>query len=288
MSAETSVAVAVVIVNWNGRLSTLACLESLSASGYPPRRIIVVDNGSADGSSSAVRGRFSQVEVLETGRNLGFAGGNNAAFARLRDDPPAYVWLLNNDTQPHHTALAALVAVAEANPNLAAVGSVLVGPDDAVEAWGGGRVDFRSGLPRHYRSPAAPSDRDYLVGASLLLRWTALAGIGFFDNRYFLYWEDTDLCFRLREAGWALGVAADAVVRHEGQASAGFRSPLWDREFTASSVLFFRRHSRLSVPPIVVSAAGRLTRRALLGKWNNVGAVWQGLAQGLQRSGKRR
>lgn len=274
--------VAVVVVNWNRRKDTLECLECVLASDGPEPGILVVDNGSEDGSAGAVRSQFPSVSVIETGRNLGFAAGNNAAFERLKRDPPTYVWLLNNDARPDRTALAALVAAAEADPGLAAVGSVLVAPDGAVEAWGSGSVSFRSGLARHHRSPAEAADVDYLVGASLLLRWTALAQVGFFDDRYFLYWEDTDLCFRLREAGWALGVAGDAVVHHRGQTSTGLRSPLWDREFTASSVHFFRRHGQSPLRPILVGTSGRLVRRALRGQWENVRATRQGLVRALR------
>jgi GT2 family glycosyltransferase len=273
--------VAVVIVNWNGRDDTLACLDAVLESDYAERSVLVVDNGSEDGSAGAIRARFPSASVLETGRNLGFAAGNNVALDRLKHDPPGYVWLLNNDARPDPCALSALVALAEADPGLGAVGSVLVGLDGTIEAWGSGSVSFRSGLPRHNLAPTEPVDVDYLVGASLLLRWTALAAVGFFDDRYFLYWEDTDLCFRLREAGWRLGVAGDALVRHRGQASTGLRSPLWDREFTASSVLFFRRHARSAFPPIVVSTGGRLARRAIHGEWANVRSTWQGFTRAL-------
>jgi GT2 family glycosyltransferase len=273
--------VAVVIVNWNRRQLTLDCLDAVQACGDSVRRIVVVDNASEDGSADALRRRLSSIELLEAGRNLGFAAGNNIAFRMLLSDPPDYVWLLNNDARPTPGALAALVATSEADPRLAAVGSVLVGPDGTVEAWGSGRVGFLTGLPRHHRAPADRSALDYLVAASLLVRWTALAQVGYFDERYFLYWEDTDLCFRLREAGWTLGVAPGALVHHQAQASSEFQSPTWDREFTASSVVFFRRHSRWALLPIVIGSGGRMVRRAFSGRWANVRAVWQGLARGL-------
>jgi GT2 family glycosyltransferase len=276
--------VAVVIVNWNRGQLTLDCIDAVQACGDSVRRIVVVDNASEDGSADALRSRLAATDLLEAPRNVGYAAGNNLAFRTLLSDPPDYVWLLNNDARPMPDALAVLVATSEADPRVAAVGSVLVGADGAVEAWGSGSVGFLTGLPRHHRAPADRSQLDYLVGASLLVRWTALAEVGYFDERYFLYWEDTDLCFRLREAGWALQVAPAALVRHEGQASSGFQSATWDREFTASSVLFFRRHSRWPLLPIVVGSGGRMVRRALSGRWANVRAVWQGLARGL-RSG---
>lgn len=272
--------VAVVIVNWNRRQLTLDCVDAVQHCGGV-RRILVVDNGSDDGSADALRCRAPSIEVVEASRNLGFAAGNNLAFRALERDPPDYVWLLNNDARPTPAALAALVATSQAQSRHAAVGSVLVAPDGTVEACGSGRVNFFTGVPRHHRTLGEVAF-DYLVGASVLVRWTALAEVGYFDERYFLYWEDADLCFRFRQAGWTLGVAENAVVRHEGQASSGFRSPTWDREFTASSVVFFTRHARWALVPIVVGSSGRIVRRALGGRWTNVRATWQGLARGLR------
>jgi hypothetical protein len=118
---------------------------------------------------------------------------------------------------------------------------------------------------------------DYLQGASVLLRCAALREVGTLDEGFFLYWEDADLCFRLRRAGWRLAVASGAQVEHAGYGSLRFQSPEWDYHFTASSVRFFRRHASLPLIPIVVSASGRLLRRALHGRWANVRAVAAGL-----------
>jgi GT2 family glycosyltransferase len=275
--------VAVVVLNWNRWETTVECIESLQELEYENRHLVVVDNGSTDGSVAELSGRYPRVRILEAGANLGFSGGVNVALEWLRSREPDYVWLLNNDTEPEAGALAALVALAESDAELGAVGSVLVdhSGSDRVQVWGGGRVSFWSGLPRHHRRPVAQADVDYLMGASLLLRWQALSELGFLDEHYFLYWEDTDLCFRLRAAGWKLGVAEGAVVSHRGYGSMEFRSPTWDREFTASSVVFFRRHASLPWPPIVISAGGRMLRRALSGEWGNAAATWQGVRRGL-------
>ncbi len=108
-----------------------------------------------------------------------------------------------------------------------------------------------------------------------------MEALGFLDERFFLYWEDTDLSYRLRAAGWRLGVATNSIVRHRWNGSLELRSPGWDREFTASSVLFFKRHARRPWTPILISAGGRLLRRCLHGQWANAAATWQGLRRGL-------
>ena len=106
--------------------------------------------------------------------------------------------------------------------------------------------------------------------ASVLLRCSALRAVGPLDEGFFLYWEDVDLSFRLRRAGWHITVAGDAVVEHPGHASLRFQSPEWDYHYTASSVRFFRRHAALPLLPIAASAGGRLVKRALRGRWGNV------------------
>lgn len=275
--------VVVVVLNWNGGPATADCVDAVDRLDYRDYSLVVVDNGSTDGSVAALRARFPRLRILETGENLGFAGGMNAALRQLvQEDEPDFVWLLNNDARPATAALAALIGLAEREPEVGAVGSVLLeqGEPGSVQAWGGGRVNFWTGLPHHHRNPVPRTEIDYLVGASLCLRWRAVRELGFLDDRFFLYWEDTDLSFRLRAAGWKLAVAEDSFVHHQGYGSLALRSPGWDREFTASSILFFKRHAALPWAPILVSTAGRMLRRASRGQWANTAAIWQGFKRG--------
>lgn len=274
--------VTAVVVDWNGASHTRACLRALAGVRYPGLRTVVVDNGSADPDALCNLASPPTVRVLRVERNLGFAGGSNAGIRLACEDDAAWIWLLNNDAEPHEGALDAMVATGESDPRIGAVGCVLDEGSDAGPAtvFGGGRVSFWSGLPRHHAQPVASERIDYLRGASLLLRRAALDAVGLLDEGFFLYWEDADLCYRLRAKGFALAVCADAVVRHAGHGSLAFRSPAWDRHFTCSSVRFFRRHATFPAWPIAVSAGGRLLRRLVTGRWANARAVWQGLRTG--------
>jgi len=278
--------VAVVILNWNGWQATAACVDAVEGLDHADVSLVVVDNGSTDGSVSFLRERYPTLRLLESGANLGFAGGMNVALRQLLEESePEYIWLLNNDARPSPGALTALIDVAEHDPRVGAVGSVLLGGAlPSVWAWGGGTVSFRTGLPRHHREPVTPDRIDYLVGASLLLRARALRELGLLDDRFFLYWEDTDISYRLRDAGWKLAVAPDSLVLHEGNGSLAFQSPGWDREFTASSVIFFRQHARFPWAPILISSTGRILLRTARGRWANSAATWQGLRRGLAAS----
>lgn len=264
-----------IVLNWNGAERAIACVRSLEALAEPALRITVIDNGSTDGGVDVLRDRLPDVDLVRAERNRGFAAGCNLGIARARADHAEWIWLLNNDAVVRSGALASLLLCAAADPLIGAIGSWLVGADASV--WGGGRVSFLSGLPHHLHAPTAERRLDYLQGASLLLRAAALDEVGTLDEGFFLYWEDTDLCYRLRRAGWRLAVADDACVDHASYGSVALRSPTWDYYFTASSVRFFRRHARFPLLPIAVSAGGRLLRRALRREWTNVRAVAAGL-----------
>ena len=159
--------VGVVVLNYLGVDDTLACLESLAALDDPVR-VIVVDNGSADGSAARLAA-VPDVELVTSESNLGFAGGNNVAIARLLDDGLEFVWVLNNDTLVEPATVRELLAVADADPRIGAVGSVLydMAAPQNVLTWGGGRLGRWTGRTRDAR---AESERvDYLTAASVLL-----------------------------------------------------------------------------------------------------------------------
>lgn len=279
-----SARVAAVVVDWNGAELTRTCLRALGDVRHDgPLDVVLVDNGSADPAALAALADPPRVRVVRLPRNAGFGAGSNAGIRAALDAGAEWIWLLNNDAEPEPGALAAMLAEGGADPMIGAVGSIL---DESVPGgsrtlvYGGGRVGFASGLPRHHESPVPIERIDYLCAASLLVRVDALARIGLFDERFFLYWEDADLCFRLRDAGFRLAVAARATVRHRAHATQALASPGWDRHFTRSAVLFFRKHAARPALPIAVSTTGRLVKRLAAGRWANARAVLEGLRLG--------
>lgn len=266
----------VVVLNWNGWQDTLACLASLARLDYPDFRLLVVDNGSTDGSVGKISEAMPWVELLQTGANLGFGGGCNAGMRQALAGDAGYVWLVNSDATVDSGALSALVKVAEQNPALGSVGSVLHEADkpEAIQLWGGGRVNLWLGLSRHQTKPGVP---DFISGASVLLRRAALEEVGLFDDQtFFMYWEDTDLAFRLRRAGWQLAVADESRIWHKQSATLGKGSPLLDRYFTQSAVRFFRRHAPLPFVPISFMLLRLLFKRLAIGNFSRVCAVLKG------------
>lgn len=259
----------IIILNWNGWRDTVACLKSLRSLSYGNFQTIVVDNASTDESVKEIRSRFPSQEIIQAPANLGFSGGNNLGIQRAMESHAEYVWLLNNDTKVDPLALTHLVNLAESDNSLGAVGSVLYYMDrpEKVQAWGGGWVSLWWYFTKHYHEPVSREKLHYLTAASLLLRRSALEDVGMLDDGFFLYWEDTDLCFRIRKAGWALDVAHESKVWHRESASlGGKKTPLVDSYFTASSIRFFRRHAPAPFIPITISLLLRLSKRIITGQ----------------------
>jgi len=268
--------VEVIVLNWNGWRDTLGCIASLQKSNYPNFGLIVVDNGSSDGSQDQIETQFPAIQVLQTGANLGFGGGCNAGIRRALELGADYVWLINSDATVDEKTLTEMVRVADRQASVGAVGSVLYEAEqpDQVQRWGGGKIQLWSGAAQHQIRPA---ELDYVSGASMLLRREAIEQVGFFDEQaFFMYWEDSDLGFRLRQAGWRLAVAEKSHVWHKLSASLGKGSAQLDAYFTCSGVRFLRRHSPVPHVSVLAMVLRMLVKRLVMGKFQRARAVFQG------------
>lgn len=271
--------VIIIVLNWNGWGDTLECLASLQRLDYSNYQVIVVDNGSTDDSVMRIREYAPHVELLETGRNLGFSAGCNVGIVRALEQAADYVWLLNNDTTVDPGALTSLVHTAMSDARTGATGSAIYSAHTPhqLEAWGGGRINFWLGRSRHAKQPVPDNVIDFLTGASILISRTVIEHLGLLDEGFFMYWEDTDYCFRLRRAGYRIAVAGQSRIWHKGSASVGKASPQMDTYFNASAARFFRRHSPLPQISLWTGVLLRLAKRFLTGKWDHVRAVWAGV-----------
>jgi N-acetylglucosaminyl-diphospho-decaprenol L-rhamnosyltransferase len=227
------------IVTHNTRDLTLRAVEQvLGADPGLDLRVLVRDNGSADGTAAAVRERFPQVSVDE-GDNVGFARGVNALLSA--SSAPWFV-TLNSDAWPEPGALSGLLRAAERHPRAAAVAPLLLRPDGSLEhsthplpslrvaaVTGLGLTALlgRDAADRMCLHGAWAHDRErsvgWAVGAALLFRRSALETLGAFDETLFMYAEDLDWCWRAGQQGWEVWFTPDAVVRHVGNASGSQR-----------------------------------------------------------------
>ena len=232
----------VIVVTWQGTHLLPACLESLRRQTVP-HSVTVVDNGSTDGTEELLADRFPEVRVVQTGANLGFAGGVQAG---LDAAATPYVALLNNDAVAEPGWLAALVEAAEAHPEAAAVTSRMLLQDTdppLLNNTGVVLLDTDYGADRDLRADAGSrSDPDSVFGFSggaALLRLDAVQSVGGFPTRFFLYYEDTDLSWRLRLAGWDIRYEPAAVVHHAHSATV---------DQSSDRFAFFNERNRLLMP----------------------------------------
>lgn len=214
-------ATTVVIPNWNGIDLIRDCLLSL-ASQTLNHSVIVVDNGSVDGSNIAVSDEFPEVQLLEFPNNAGFAGGVNRGIRPALDQGAKYVVLLNNDAVADEHWLEHLVALAEKHPNVGIVTSkirhyaepLLDSTGDFYSTWA---LPFPRGRDEIDTGQYDDTKHQIIFGASggaSLYRTDMLRQIGLFDERFFAYFEDVDISFRAQLAGWKVRYESKAVVRH--------------------------------------------------------------------------
>jgi GT2 family glycosyltransferase len=217
--------VSISIVNTSSRDLLLACLESLRSVDA---EIVVLDNASDDGSVEAVHERFPDVRVIAQPHRAGFGANHNTV---IRATTGRYVYVLNEDTTSADWAIDRIVAHLDASPRVAALGPRLIYPDGRHQdsAWRFptpetallGLVTLgRAGVKQS--SGATTRDVDWVMGAAIMLRREALDEVGLFDEEFFIYSEETDLCRRLRDAGWRTQYMPTVTVgHHESQFSAG-------------------------------------------------------------------
>jgi GT2 family glycosyltransferase len=211
--------VSVVVLNWCDEPATAACLESLADSGYPELSVVLVDNGSPDGSGEAVATRFPEAEFIQTGSNLGYSGGNNRGIRHALASGADFVLILNHDTVVEDGCISRLVDTALEFTEAGAVAPTIVRMDDPGSVWyGGGAFDPVRALGIHWNGagPHAKEARDvtFFSGCAVLFRAEALSEAEGFREDYFLYVEDAELSVRMVRDGWRLLHEPRARVRH--------------------------------------------------------------------------
>lgn len=247
----SSMRLGVVVLNWNGREHLARCLDSLERSDHPDFFVLVVDNGSTDGSAELVRGR-SSVELLALDSNRRFAHGNNAGAERAIELGAQLLLILNNDTTVAPDALRELTASMEAQDvDLAAPRIVYADRPDRIW-YGGGVFSARTGYVAHRAlrrpvssgsDPAGPTD--WATGCALAIGadlWQTLGGL---DTGFYIYSEDVDLCLRARAAGARIGYCPTARVEHAVSATVGGTGSVFKAYHrTRARRQLLRRHGR--------------------------------------------
>jgi GT2 family glycosyltransferase len=245
----------IVVLNWNGLADTRALLPTLAACRAPEGwavTVLVVDNGSTDGSVDALRREFPDIRLLPLGENRRFAGGNNPGIRLALDEGARAVMLLNNDTRADPGLLEHLVRALDQDPNAGAAAPLIYfGAPSRVIWYAGGRCVPALGLTAHRGLRArddghyrAVEETGYLTGCCLLAHREVWERVGVLDEGYFIYAEDADWSLRVRAAGWRLLFVPTARLWHEVSASAGAASPFKIYHRLRANAHLCARHAR--------------------------------------------
>lgn len=216
--------VSIIILNWNGKNNTIQCLESLKHITYPNYDILIVDNGSIDGSVDYFRETYSNIEIVENKVNLGYAEGNNKGIQKAMEKKTDYVLLLNNDTIVDSDFLEELVKVAETNTKIGFLGPKVYYMDQKQDLinFAGGKINLWLCQAYHIGINEIDSGQynklmyvDYVEGSCILIKKDVIDKIGMLDSNYFAYWEDTDWCMRGSKAGYKLAYVPSSKIWHK-------------------------------------------------------------------------
>jgi GT2 family glycosyltransferase len=272
-----------VVLNWNGGEDTLAALDSLVGI-----ETICVDNGSTDGSDSLVEERFPAVELLRTGANLGFTGGNNVGIARALERGADWVLLVNNDATAEPGLAEALERAAAERPDAGLLACTILEPDGATVQYAGASFNARLGYSGRVSTvvPVGLRDVGRADGAALAVSRAAIERAGMFDESLFMYVEDVDLSLRIRAAGFAVVLVPDARVLHKGSAASGGGASTTNLYYdTRNTIAVAERHAPgLRAPRRAVIVAAHLVLalshrargdaiRAVLAGWRDARAA---------------
>lgn len=240
--------VVILVLNWNRKEITCACLDSLKNLEYDNYEVLVIDNGSKDGSEEEIRVRYPWAGLLQNGENLGFAEGNNRGIKWALQNGADYIFLINNDTVIDEHCVSRLVDAAEWNSSFGILGPI------AYE-YGSWAEPLSSGLHLHWGSNwvwpfkwgnvnemlASEEELfpfDLIQGDAFFVRRSVFEKIGFFDPRFFLFFEEYDLCLRAKGNGFGVGIVKSARYQRMKSATIG-TYPYRSVYYTTRNFLFF-------------------------------------------------
>ena len=301
----------VVLLNWNSGEYTIPCIESLLKSRVPPSKIIVIDNGSTDGSPERIDKEYPLVELIRNKYNVGFAAGSNQGIRRAIDLGADFVWLLNNDTLVDHECLGELLKAARRFPTGACFSGkiYLANTNNVIWYAGGYRHCLNLGA---YHSSRGQVDNDkqdeakpvsFLSGCCMLFPRWALDSLGLFIDDYFCFSEDNEWCWRATSAGVQLFYVPSAKLWHHVSASASKNDMAEGPSAIPAKSWYFliRNHLwtvRLWAKPsirkyiaLIISFGGELrmvVRNLLKADCEGASAVWKGMLDGIWKPVPRR
>lgn len=287
--------VVTIIINWKLKEETRRCLEAIQHLNYPSR-VIVIDNGSTDGSAEYLADLFPGLEMIALPVNIGFGAACNYAIRYLlSEENTEYFFLLNNDTLIDPPALNHLINATQDYPNVGILSPKIYYADSPHKLWYAG-ARRRRGVLAAANTGRGKIDHsqyeqirkvDYVFGAAMLIHRSVFERIGLFDERFFLYLEDLDFCLRAQRAGFDLLYVPKAHIYHKVSASTEHYHSLRKYHHVRSSILFLQKNaSPLLIVPVLAFWFGVMMKMLFLdlfqGNLNIIRPYWLGLVNGIR------
>jgi Predicted glycosyltransferases len=296
----------IIILNYKKWNDVEECLESVFRSSYENYSVIVIDNDSKNRSLEYLMSWAKQKNIshkyfcckelnkgieaaistklvfVQNDANKGFAGGINIVLKHLLNEN-AYVWLLNPDMVAEETTLLRLIELAEEVSPRSIIGAVIKYHDSPqkVHLYGGGKINFNSATIELIGNKSDISGIDYISGGSLFTGTNSFNEIGLLPENYFLYWEETDWCYRARQAGYRLYVCESAVCYDKVSTTIG-KSFLADYYYTRNGLLFLSKYKKAKMAVALFFVSLRFIKRIVTAQWKKAWGVYKGVVSFLK------
>jgi hypothetical protein len=280
--------IAAIVISYRRPPMVLACLGKLLALPDAPGHVWLVDNAPEDGTAALVHEKFPVVQILGTGENLGFAGGNNLGIKAALAAGYPFILLLNDDAVLIPGSLARLYESINSAPSIGAIGPLVYYGDGKTIWSAGGKIGARTGLVGHLLCPPVANQTytvDYVIACAVLYRSDAIKKVGMFDERYFMYYEDSDLGIRLSKGGYHNVIDPQAKAIHHVPCDLAVRmqSPSFLYYLNRNRILFMRQHNPLRIITDALVFRSLLELLIVLAKGNAAGfyaglcGIWDGV-----------
>lgn len=296
----------IVILNYRQWQDTQECLQSVLRSTYTNFSVFVVDNNSGNDSLPRLASWLSneqrefqtitkkeiqevdlsllpQVTLVQNDSNAGFANGNNIVLAILKNEN-AYVWLLNPDMIIRENTLDELVQFAGTQSQQGVIGALIKNHEGNQELlfYGGGRVNFYLATVQTIKKPGDIHRLDYISGGCLFTHAVNFSTMGLLPEEYFLYWEETDWCYRAKQKGYPLLVCSTAVCYDKISTTIG-KGFLANYYYARNGLLFISKFRKGNVPLVLFFVIWRWFKRVFTGRWSRAGGICKGTRDFLKR-----
>lgn len=290
--------IAIVILNWNGKKDTKECLNSLNKITYSNYEIILVDNGSADGSVEMLEKEYPEINLIKNKENLGFTGGNNVGIKKALEHNADYVLLLNNDTIVEQDFLENIMDVAQLDPSIGIVGPKIYYYSLPYIIWSaGGRYIPFLGKARTYGINKEDCSKynkmrqvSWVTGCAMLIKREVFNKLGLLEEQYFSNYEDLDFCISAGRVGYKIYYAPQAVIYHKvARDWGGLDSPLYIYYQVRNNLLFIERKIEFprNIIPLLFLLFVSIPRRSLAliikGDGRKVQYLFYGIADFLRK-----